>query len=219
MSTSREFGLVIKSIDYDDNDKIITILTSNSLLTFIAKGVRKVTSKNSYALQLGNLVEVEYFKARLTGKISKLKKATLIKQLPLKESDTALVWLNLLKTFNKMTEGSEKLFNAVIKTYESFGDKYNHFAKTYIMFNYLSSQGVEPNINSCVECNRKDMITNFDFAAGGFLCHLHSKHERSVEFLKGINLLNNFDEYKLINPKINTDIYLEIQNYLKTIEY
>jgi len=87
----KELGIVIKQINYDDFDQIVTILTDTELITFIALGVRKMTSKNRVALQLGNVIEVELFRARLKNKVSKLKRANLVKQLPLQSSDTAMV--------------------------------------------------------------------------------------------------------------------------------
>ena len=219
MATNIYAGLVIKTIDYDDYDQIITILTHDDLLTFISKGTRKIKSKNRVALQLGNIIEAEIFQARLRGKVSKLKKATIIKQPPLEKSDTAKVWLLLIKYLKNLKEPNQELFQAIVETYDYFGDKYNHYAKTYILFKYLNALGIKPNIEHCVECNRKDMINGFEFYKGGFTCSLHTDNERELDFLKGIASMNDFKKYIEINPKHNTQIFEEIEKNIKTNSY
>lgn len=219
MATQSYAGLVIKTIDYDDFDQIITILTNEDVLSFIAKGTRKIKSKNRVALQLGNIIEVEIFQARLKGKVSKLKKAVILKQPPLETADTAKVWLTLIKYLKNIKTPAPNVFQAVVESYNYFGDKYNHFVKTYIMFQYLQTLGMKPNIEFCVECNRRDMINGFEFYKGGFTCTLHTHKERELGFLKGIANLTNIKEYVSTNPKHNTQIYNEIEKYIQTNSY
>lgn len=219
MATNSYAGLVIKTIDYDDFDQIITILTNEDVFTFIAKGTRKIKSKNRVALQLGNIIEVEIFQARLRGKVSKLKKAVILKQPPLETADTAKVWLTLIKYLKNLKTPAPNVFQAVLEAYDYFGDKYNHYAKTYIMFQYLQALGIKPNIEFCVECNRRDMINGFEFYKGGFTCALHTEKERELGFLKGIASLNNIKSYVTIDPRYNTQIFNEIEKYIQTNSY
>lgn len=220
MATVKEVGIVIKTLDFDDYDRVITILTSDSLISFIALGVRKVSSKNRVALQLGNLVEVDLFKARLTNKLSKLKTATLIKQPPLKEADTALVLLDLIKYLQKMRKGSERVFNSILEAYSYLGEESNHWVKTYITFSLLDELGIIPNTHACVECNRKDRIAGFDFHKGGFLCALHVDEELSLDELQAwVAVSSNFKAYLNTNPKINKVIYSKIINYINEYQY
>lgn len=219
MGTNSYAGLVIKTIDYDDFDQIITVLTQDDVFSFIAKGTRKIKSKNRVALQLGNIIEIEIFKARLKGKVSKLKKAVLLKQLPLETADTAKVWLTIIKYLKNLKQPAPNIFKAVLETYNYFGDKYNHYAKTFIMFQYLQTLGIKPNIDHCVECNRRDMINGFEFYKGGFTCAMHTEKERELGFLKGIAYLNNIQNYITIDPRHNTQIFNEIEKYIKTNSY
>lgn len=220
MAAEKEVGLVIKMMDFEDYDKIVTILTSDSLVSFIALGVRKLESKNRVALQLGNLVEVELFKARLTNKLSKLKTATLLKQPPLKEADTATVWLEIIKYLQKMRRGSEKVFKSILEAYSYFGEEFNHIAKTYIVFRLLDEMGQYPNMEQCVDCTRKDRIVDFDLERGGFLCALHSEHKLPLTELEAWHALGkNFNDYLKVDPKVNKEIYIKVINYISNYSY
>lgn len=220
MAIDKEVGIVIKTLDFQDYDKIITILTPDSLLSFIALGVRKIDSKNRVALQLGNVIEIEYFKARLTNKLSKLKTATLIKQPPLKQADTALVWLEIIKYLQKMKHGSEVVFKSILEAYPFFGEEFNHFAKTYIAFAMLDELGLKPNMNSCVECNRRDRIQGFDLHKGGFLCALHVSEELSLEELEAWSAIGkSMDAFTKTNPKAVKLIYNKVLSYINEYLY
>ena len=211
----KEIGIVIKQVDYDDYDQIVTILTQSTIISFIALGVRKMNSKNRIALQLGNIIEVEIFRARLKNKLSKLKRAHLIKQLPIKSSDTALVWLTILKYISQIESSSPKFFQAILESYKYWGTKLNHYIKTYILFHLLEIKGAQPVNNKCMRCGRYDRINGFEFYQGGFTCVYHSKKIRSIEYLKGIqNLFISFDSYIKTSAYINKIIFNEILAYL-----
>ena len=50
-------GFVIKTVDYKEYDAIITCLTSDGIISFIAKGVNKLTSKNRVSCTLYSFSE------------------------------------------------------------------------------------------------------------------------------------------------------------------
>lgn len=163
-------GIVINKLMHKADDEIITILTSEEILVVYAMGVRKIKSKNRYALDYGNLINVEFFRSRLNNKMSKLKRATMIKQPPVMTSDTSLVILTIMKYLSRIKIHSTKVFKAYIDSMQYFGEEYNHQVKTYILFNILDSIGAFPQTQQCVDCGRPDRIEGFDYSLGGFLC-------------------------------------------------
>ncbi len=50
-------GIILKYVDYKDNDKILTIFTKNGLQSLIAKGVK--TGKRANLLDTGNLISYD----------------------------------------------------------------------------------------------------------------------------------------------------------------
>lgn len=52
-------GIILSSNQYNDNDKIVNLITENGLISFKAKGIRKSISKNKPILFDLSIVEVE----------------------------------------------------------------------------------------------------------------------------------------------------------------
>ncbi|MCK5806911.1 MAG: DNA repair protein RecO [Mycoplasmataceae bacterium] len=208
-------GIVINKLMHKADDEIITILTSEEILVVYAMGVRKIKSKNRYALDYGNLINVEFFRSRLNNKMSKLKRATMIKQPPVMTSDTSLVILTIMKYLSRIKIHSTKVFKAYIDSMQYFGEEYNHQVKTYILFNILDSIGAFPQTQQCVDCGRPDRIEGFDYSLGGFLCSWHVQKPRSIEELRAIKALaTSIEEYKETDPSINKYLFEELVDYM-----
>ena len=212
-------GVVVKRIDVDDFDQVITLITPKEVLSFIALGVRKITSKNRVALQLGNVIEAEIFRARLNGKLSKLKRAVLVKQVDIKEGDNANVLLEMIRYLSKVKRSTNELFSSIIKSFDNLGQDFNHQVKTFLVASTLHVFGLEQNYHSCVECDRNDLIDDFRFFKGGFLCKHHSYKSRSLEELKAFQNLNNLEKYKDTSPLINKKIFRELTLFIKDNEF
>lgn len=215
MEINKASGFVIKKMDFGANDEIVTLLTSDDIFTFIALGTRKLSSKNRVALQIGNYIEIDFFKARLTNKLSKLKKAVTLIQPPLLTSNNAETIFEIYKLISKMKSPSNIIFNALIDCYSYFGADYNDYIKTFILFAFLDSIGQYPVNEMCVECCRPDRINGFEFYKGGFLCVLHSKKPRPLEVLMAIqNLSKEFLDYSKTSQIINKELFIELKNFI-----
>ncbi|WP_406613970.1 recombination protein O N-terminal domain-containing protein [Mycoplasma corogypsi] len=66
--------VVLKIAQIEENTSIVTFFDENGTFSLRALGLSKINSKNRMNLQIGNVVEIEYFKARLIGSLGKLKK-------------------------------------------------------------------------------------------------------------------------------------------------
>lgn len=214
METELENGILIKKQDYDDYDEIITILYKDNLIVILALGVRKITSKNRNALQLGNIINISYFKARLVNKISKLKKATIEFQPEIEKSDSSDILLDILYEVNKVENPTKEIYKAYLESISFLGKEWNWHIKTYVYCRILTAYGLYPNFLGCTTCGRKDRIIDFQWDAGGFICFYHSKFEKDIDFLNGIkNLSISFDKYMEISPEINKKIFIELNKY------
>ena len=215
MAVTIKTGIVIRMHKYDEYDNLITFLFREEIITMIAKGVRKITSKNRVALQLGNVVEVEFFRARLNGKLSKVKRATLLKQPDLQKSDVAYAWVQTLKELKYVHERPAHTYEAILLVYDYFDGKHNHQAKTVITFSILFSLGIQPFLGGCVICGTYDNIEDFDLRSGGFLCEKHKHQKRDIEYLKAYRaLLSDIYEYMEVSSFINKNIFNEIVEYI-----
>ena len=204
-------GIIIKKQIINHDDEIITLLTRDEIITLISLGSKKENSKNALSLDYGNLINVEFFRARLNNKISKLKKATIISKPNLLISDTSEVIMEIIRNINNLKTTSSILFDSILETISYFGDKYNHHIKTYITFRMFHSIGIYPITWKCVDCQRKNKIIDFNFDEGGFKCSIHSNRNRDIHELEAFNdLSQNFSIYKNTSSQINKKIYEEI---------
>ena len=77
--TTNLTGIVININDYEENDEIITVFTKElGLITFIARGVKKITSKNKISLSWLAISNFELFLSSHPNRMSKLMRGTLI---------------------------------------------------------------------------------------------------------------------------------------------
>ena len=209
-------GLVINKKDFQEKDLIVEILTEQEYLTFIALGTRKLSSKNRFSLEIGNIIEVEIFKARLNNKMSKLKKATLVLQVPLEKENIAKIVFDLVKKINQSNKSfSPLLFKSINESFKYLDTQVYLQVKTYVLFNFLACLGIYPSQNGCLVCKSAKRINGFSFEQGGFSCFYHTKNKRSLEELKAIySLFQSFEKYKDTSSLINKKLYLEIEKVI-----
>ena len=68
-------GIVLRQVPYKEKDKIVTIITREGLLSFNARGIASLTSKNSSSC---NLFSLSNFTLNEKGKYLSLKQGKLI---------------------------------------------------------------------------------------------------------------------------------------------
>ena len=55
-----EYGIILKTVDYKDKDKLLTIFTVHGVITITAKGVRTITSKLKSSCTVMTLANFSY---------------------------------------------------------------------------------------------------------------------------------------------------------------
>lgn len=135
-------GFVLKKLDYEDYDEIITVFCKEyGLISFYAPGVRRITSKNKTALQLFTAANFEIFKSP-TNRLSKLKKANLIET----HARIADAYFNYLLA-SAITTVSLSFFRDGEKSYEYYQllkfiftklDQHNFLLKNFAIYLYRS---------------------------------------------------------------------------------
>ncbi|QJG66725.1 DNA repair protein RecO [Mycoplasma phocoenae] len=213
-------GIVINKIDYQDNDEVITILTLNGPLSFIARGTRKIESKNRVALQLLNMVECEMFLARVKNKVSKLKKAVLIKQYNFLKADFDVTNI-LLKIANIIKHNSYDFVKNIFLIVDKFGWGNDYSLLAYLLFSSLECFGIKPYMKGCVECKAQTKLIEFNFYKGGFLCIDHADATMDIKYLETIFLLSqSIDMYEQkASLKYSRKIVKELVELIKESNY
>ena len=183
-------GIVIRKVDYKDSDQIIEILSKEGRFSFLAKGVKKLTSKNASSLLLltkGTYTLLEGPQGGLS-----LKEGSIERTIAISEDPKRVFALNFLselsRSFINETSNFERLFCLLDKILEEINRGYDPLSASLLFFaNLLKENGLTLNVSECVRCGNKRDIIGISYRDGGFICkhHLESESEkRSVYELK-----------------------------------
>lgn len=195
-------GFLIARLDHNTFDEIITFINDyGNKFVCLAKGTRKISSKNARNLQIGNYCEFNFFLARDPNKISRLVKVNTIKQIHWPVYRTSFFLLNEL--VNKLIYPSIKNFNFYknllsIVTNPSFDDKK---AQLIVLQKFCKLSGIELFVNKCVLCG-SNKIKTMNFNLKGLICQNCFKQNNNEFYPLNFNKLVYFlfkEKYDLID--------------------
>lgn len=190
--TRKITGIVIRKVDYKESDQIVEILSKEGRFSFLAKGVKKLTSKNASSLLLltkGTYTLLEGPQGGLS-----LKEGSIERTADVLEDPKRIFSFNLLaelsRSFINETSNFEALFDLLDKTLEEIQRGYDPLSASLLFFaKILKENGLALNVSECVRCGSKKDIVGISYRDGGFICKndLESEGEkRSVYELKVI---------------------------------
>lgn len=214
-------GIVILSREYKDSDKSLVIFTKDrGRLSFVAKGVRKLNSKNRSSTDL--LVHGEY-------QLSKGKAYYILNQgqviegfmnirrdlLKTTVAMTITVFLNDVLVENMSQMEVYELLVWTLNRLETTKDP--KFLLRYFLIKCILYLGYQPNLDYCSVCNKSNQDYFFQFNEGNLVCgnctkegfYMDSNLIRLYRILEtdGFNQLKFFDMNKSLLEKL--DYFLE----------
>lgn len=171
-------GIVLKSMEYQEADKIVTIYTKDyGKITAIAKGVRKTKSKFGSSLEILTYSIFLFYKGRNLDIVSQ----TEILESFFSTSKEVIKFAfaaNCVEVVNKLTEDREiniGLFN-LLKEALHYLKESNDPKLLTLSFKWqtMSILGYRPSLNHCCRCNKsvedqKEMY--FNIKEGGLVCN------------------------------------------------
>lgn len=173
-------AFVIAQQEYKDNDMFISLLTSDKVLRVVARGVKKITSKNRVACQLFTYGEYQ-FSYKSENSLKVLTSTSVIKNNSIVSNDLMLIsQLSLIGELITKNFTTDRLF-------EEFKDlvEYNScFDFCWIIKEMVCLSGVMPNVDSCHCCANK-VVVGFSFD-GGFVCQ---NCKKSYDYILGTEQL------------------------------
>lgn len=198
-------GIVLKSLPYKENDALLSVFTKEyGKVTLLAKGIKKIKSKNSPACQ--SLTKSEFTFIPRIG-ISTLIKATsidyymLIKKDIIKEAYASFILEFYYKNCTDNQPNIEE-YN-LINTYLTLLNSQEQSWLLYVLLisSLLELSGSKLCADGCVRCN-STQIHAISIKEGGFICtncKSQYDHVYSNEFLKFFRLIckggfNHFDK-------------------------
>ncbi|MDD8048732.1 MAG: DNA repair protein RecO [Thomasclavelia sp.] len=213
-------GIVLKTQDYKDNDSLVTVYTKEyGKITLVARGVKKVKSKNSPACQ--SLTHSEFTFIPRKG-LSVLIKASSINFYRYLKEDIILeayasYFLEFVYQFAGENEPDEVMFDTLNQALKLVNEGYD-YRLVYLLYNayILKVSGAPLQVDSCVNCNHTDKIVGISLSSGGLVCancigEFDQRYDK--DFLLAFRHLNKLD----LNHIDMLDIKEEYLDELTTI--
>lgn len=212
-------GLVISEQDYKESSKIIKVLTSDGIISIIAKGSRKLKSndRNSTSkitLSSFNIIYKEDGLSTLTDSdiINSYKN---IKKDIIKISYASYL-LDLASQVMKQNNNKD-IYNLLVDSLNKIEEGFSSIVITNILeLKYLDYLGVMPIIDECSICGTKNGIATISGKDGGYICNNCLTNQPIVDE-KTIKLIRMFcyvDISKISKLEISDKIKNEINTFL-----
>ncbi|WEK53042.1 MAG: DNA repair protein RecO [Candidatus Cohnella colombiensis] len=214
-------GIVIRSTDYGEGNKIITLLTPDfGKQGIVVRGAKKLKSRYGALAQLFTYGEYSYYKNNSLGTLNSgeiiesyyqlregLEKpayaayAAELTDRAINDDETAAFLFHQLKACQAaLTEDKDP--QVVLRVYE---------------MRVVSTAGYAPILDECVHCGKQEGDFRFSFVAGGALCHnCRHRDPGAIELMDGVwKLLRLFAHLDLrrlghITVKDSTKIQLQL---------
>ena len=177
--TIRSSAVLVRSVDYGEADRIVTLLTErHGLLALIARSARKSQKRFAGALEPFGVIEAELAIGR--GDVGRLASARLMRGFPsllgsltaMREAGRAL---ELVREATPPRESDPRLLETVVQLFETLAGPDANVEATRAAFElrYLSLLGLAPRVDACARCGREPEPAQsalFDGAVGAILC-------------------------------------------------
>ncbi len=173
MATYRDRGIVLRSFDLGEADRIITFMTEGrGKVRAVAKGVRRTKSRFGGRLEATNHVDLTLYEGRSLDTITQ---ADLLEHFrPVRENlDRLGRVMRLLEVVDAVTfEGRSdpRLYHMLLGAIRSLGEADAPLIVPAFFWKLLAHEGMRPEVSCCASCGREDDLVAFELTEGGVLC-------------------------------------------------
>lgn len=216
-------GIVLKTHPYKESDSLVTVYFKDyGKMTLIARGVKKLKSKNASACQSLTLSEFTFIPRN--GLSTMIKASSFDFYRYIKENLELEAYASYFMEFVLKNEEDNQPDLEIFDTLKKSLDALNHgypYPLVYLLYNafILKRCGMALQVDGCVRCLRQDHIAGISLEDGGFVCHdclsLHDKQldKVTLKAFRHINKLtiDSIDQLKV--PDESIDLLMEIMDY------
>ena len=215
-------GIVIRQVQYKEKDAMVSVLTKDGTVSFLARGILNPTSKNASSCLL-----FAYSNFTLNSKQDKLTltQGKLIKSYyHLYESLEKMASIQLVceLIIKCLDEDNGSIFSYLKNMLELLSNDFDSKTLTLISIAHIVKEsGYALEYDECVKCGCKKNIVSYSFSEGGFLCYrcidknnlvLSTEHLKTYRYIFKVDE-NNMDHYE-INSKISIELINKLCAYL-----
>lgn len=212
-------GIIIRSIAFSESSKILTVITKDyGVINILAKGAKRLKSPLR-----STTINFTYGNFHLYYKENKLSILICVDVLnPLSNIQKDIIKISYLNFLSDLTSQVIKqsddinIYNDYINALLKIEDGFDPMIITSIIeLKYLSYLGVAPNLESCANCDSKDIIT-LSVDKGGFICKncLETEYIVSLKTIKIIQMLQYLDIFKITKISVSDEAKKEINFFI-----
>lgn len=208
-------AFILKTMPYKEKDRLVTAYTKEyGKLTFLAKGVNQLKSKNASALQELTCSEITFIPR--SGICTLIRARIIDFYREIKEDlDMQIYAMYINEYIYKQCEENQpdqKIYDMIFECYEKIKNGYPS-KLIYSLFNVfmLKSSGYLIEVNHCVKCHETSKIVSISIKEGGFICFDCKENEliypkEILKLFRHINLINikDIDKIKYSEVSLNT---------------
>lgn len=173
MATYHDRGIVLRSFDLGEADRIITFMTEGrGKVRAVAKGVRRTKSRFGGRLEATNHVELTLYEGRSLDTITQ---ADLLEHFrPVRENlDRLGRVMPILEVVDAVTfEGRSdpRLYHMLLGAIRALAEADVPLIVPAFFWKLLAHEGMRPEVACCASCGRGDDLVAFELTEGGVLC-------------------------------------------------
>ena len=216
-------GIVLKTQAYKESDSLVTVYFKDyGKMTLIARGVKKLKSKNASACQSLTLSEFTFIPR--VGLSTMIKAHSVDFYRYIKENLELEAYASYLMEFVLKNEEDNQpdieIFEMLKKSLDALNQGYP-YQLVYLLYNafILKRCGMALQVDGCVRCLRQDRIAGISLEDGGFVCQdclsMHDKqlNKETLKAFRHINKLSIDDIDQLKIPEESLEILIEVMDY------
>lgn len=168
-------GIVIRSTDYGETNKIITLYTRElGKVGVMARGAKKPNSRLTSITQLFTYGTFLFQKSSGLGSLQQGETIHSLRSIREDIFQTAYASY-IAELLDKSTENHERnpfLFELLLQTFTYLDEEVDPDILLHIFeMKILPVLGLRPQLDCCTNCGQKDGTFHFSIREGGFLCH------------------------------------------------
>lgn len=218
--------IVLSISPYKEKDAVISAISEDQFITFLARGINNPTSKNIAINNPLTIADIDLMDGNFKHPVLKSSKQIFT---PLRlDMDSkylgSLLFINEIVNFLFPDEEKPKMFKAIEDSVVAL-KKNKDWMMVLLLFmaQAIRLGGFELEVNQCVNCGSKKNIVTFSFAEGGFICQNCYSDELEHDLTKNQmillrNIFNSRDLHLLNSFKSDEETYFLLKKFINFIE-
>lgn len=167
-------GIVISITTYRENDGIINILTSDGIVSFLARGMMKIDSKFASVCQLYYKIHIYVEESRRSSHLILKEGQVITRNLRMYDNLETMISLGIFVEITRklvLSDNAKNFYDLLDKSIESLalGVSPNIVRAVFISQAIIFS-GLKPYVDGCVRCKNTKGIMAVSDDDGGFVC-------------------------------------------------